>query len=521
METKWRFYGREAELGALLARMRRKQWFFGAVRGRRRIGKTALLQQALATLAQDESTKLKPFYTQFVAENTDSAIQRFRIAVDEAGLAAVAGGSSSITSLPDMAVAIRKLCLGGVFVVIDEFQRCLRGPLEPFPALLQQEVDRLQNTQGGGLVVLGSVQTEMEFLLADQRAPLFGRVDYSLDLPPWDLRTIFEVCAEHGATDAHRCLTLYTLMGGVPKYWKIFAELINVVDDIWPRWAASVCNSLFLREESPLREEGARLLDRELRQNYISVLSTVARLGTCTGPELRGALQHLPSASNYLRSLVKDLRLVEMQMPILGTASTRRARYRIADPFLSAWLGAIETACVQARITPSDQVATKLLPRLQSLEGMAFERMVRQATEEASRYGCDDFPVSQLVHGYWNKPVSRAAPIEIDLVAWNDHTKSVRFGSCKRNAAKHDRAARRSFRLHVERFLETREGRRFREWNQEFALFAPRFPVDQRRRLESDGWVCRDLIDFRAMLGRNGNGATGAFQSCTQVRGEP
>ena len=112
MDTKWRFYGRETELGALLARMRRKQWFFGAVRGQRRIGKTALVQQSLATLAQDESTKLTPFYTQFVAENTDSAIQRFRIAVDEAGLAAVAGGSTSITSLPDMAVAIRKLCLG-------------------------------------------------------------------------------------------------------------------------------------------------------------------------------------------------------------------------------------------------------------------------------------------------------------------------------------------------------------------------------------------------------------------------
>ena len=78
MDTKWRFYGREAELGALLARMRRKQWFFGAVRGRCRIGKTALLQQALATLAKDESTKLKPIYTQFVAENTGSAIRRFR-----------------------------------------------------------------------------------------------------------------------------------------------------------------------------------------------------------------------------------------------------------------------------------------------------------------------------------------------------------------------------------------------------------------------------------------------------------
>ena len=494
MPSEWKFYGREAELGALLGRMRGGRWFFGAIRGRRRIGKTALVQQALATLEQDESIRFTPFYTQFVAESADSAAQRFRLALEESGLDAKAGGIASITSLSAMAVAIRKLCLAGVFVVIDEFQRCLRGPLRPFPALLQQEVDRLQSTQSGGLLVLGSVQTEMEFLLADQRAPLFGRVDFSLELPPWGLRTIFEVCGEHGASEPERCFTLYTLMGGVPKYWKTFAESINVVDDAWPLWAASVCNGLFLRAESPLREEGAQLLRGELKQNYLSVLGTVARLGTCTGPEVRGALQHLPSASNYLRSLVKDLRLVEMQMPMFGTAPQRKARYRIADPFLAAWLGAIETACIRARITPPHEVSTSLLPKLQSLEGMAFERMVRQATEEASRHGSADFPISSLATGYWNKPVSGAAPIEIDLVAWNDETKSVRFGSCKRNAAKHDAVAKRSFRQHVEGFLATREGKKFRGWNQELALFAPRFPPNRRVALASEGWVCRDLV---------------------------
>ena len=50
----WDFYGRRDELGRLLETMRTGRWFFGAIRGRRRIGKTALIQQALTTLQQDE-----------------------------------------------------------------------------------------------------------------------------------------------------------------------------------------------------------------------------------------------------------------------------------------------------------------------------------------------------------------------------------------------------------------------------------------------------------------------------------
>ena len=50
MGARWTFYGRQEELGSLLERIRRRRWFFGTIRGRRRIGKTALIQQALTTL---------------------------------------------------------------------------------------------------------------------------------------------------------------------------------------------------------------------------------------------------------------------------------------------------------------------------------------------------------------------------------------------------------------------------------------------------------------------------------------
>lgn len=43
----WGFYGRGAELDELASILRRRRWFFARITGRRRIGKTTLIQQAL------------------------------------------------------------------------------------------------------------------------------------------------------------------------------------------------------------------------------------------------------------------------------------------------------------------------------------------------------------------------------------------------------------------------------------------------------------------------------------------
>jgi AAA+ ATPase superfamily predicted ATPase len=40
----WGFYGRQEELSALKAIMGRQRWFFARIQGRRRIGKTLLIQ---------------------------------------------------------------------------------------------------------------------------------------------------------------------------------------------------------------------------------------------------------------------------------------------------------------------------------------------------------------------------------------------------------------------------------------------------------------------------------------------
>ena len=521
MRRYWDFYGRRDELGRLLEAMRTRQWFFGAIRGRRRIGKTALIQQALTTLAQDEPQPRPAMLVQLPDGGPADFASVFRNTVRDAALEGLLDRLDQVQDLPGVARAIGALCRAGAVVALDEFQVCHQGPLSVFPSLLQAQVDRLQNhDRGGGLVVLGSIQTEMEALLNDRRAPLYGRTTFNLALNPWDFRTVFEVSARHGADDPRRCLSAWTLFGGVPKYWRHLAEAVTL--DVfldWREWIAELSSGLFFRPDAPLREEGESLLGLELRRNYLAVLRVVAERSR-SHAELREALPDLPSPGPYLQTLTRDLRLVERELPVFSRDGSRGARYHLADPFLRAWLSVLQPACQAARVLPVAQVAARLHSRLADLEGWAFERMVRQASEEASRAGDADFPLTDLVRGYWNRPRTHPASIEIDLVAWNEDSRRVRFGSCKRDPRRHDRTSLTNFHAHVQRFLSTRQGQRFQGWRQEFALFAPLFPAHQRRRLTNDGWVCRDLNDFCRMLGDEGRGASGDWTVAEQIAGE-
>lgn len=307
----------------------------------------------------------------------------------------------------------------------------------------------------------------------------------------------------------------------MPKYWRHFAETggLDAIPD-WADWAMELCTQLFLRSDAVLREEGESLMGQELRRGYLAVLRVLAERRVCTHAQLREALPEQTSLGPYLKTLSRDLRLIDKELPVFADEFSKGARYVISDPFLRAWLAALQPACQAARISPVAAVTGRLLQRLRTLEGHAFEHMVKGATEEASRMGTGDFALTDRVRGYWNRARTAPGTIEIDLVAWNENDRRVRFGSCKRSADGHDTAALRAFRDNIDRFLLTRTGRRFRDWHREFVLYSPRFTVEKRIVLEEDGWLCRDLADCRRMLGQQENGAKGALAAASKVAGE-
>ena len=500
MSGHWGFYGRHEELGGLVRALRADRWFFGAIRGRRRVGKTELAHRALDTVrAEDPGRPI--LYLQLVDESESGMATRFRRAI--AAEPSLDPATIDLDDLRDhhgVANAVGRICAAHGIVVLDEFQVCHRGPLRPLASSLQFEVDNLQRRdRRGALILLGSVQTEMEELLHGQRSPLFGRATYSLTLRPWRIATTLNVAGRHGGADPHRFLTLWTLFDGVPKYWRHFAGLTGSLPGQGnDRWTMDLANRLFLAPDALLRDEGEVLLGRELQGDSLRILREVATRRFSTLPRLRRVFPGLADLEERLEALVLDLRLVGQRMPMFR-GNRQAARYVVSDPFLRAWLNVFESAAGRAQVRQAHGIDKALLRDLRTLEGYAFEEIVREASHQASRLGADDFPLTELAGGYWNRPEA-GGDIEIDYIAWNADEVRVRFGSCKRNAHAHDEASLNRFRGHVDRYLNTDHGRRFRDAHTEYALFSPVFELDQRSALEGGGWICRDLSDFRRML---------------------
>jgi len=68
----WLFYGRRGQLAVLAEMLARRRWFFAKLTGRRRIGKTTLIQQALETVGARQPV----FYIQVLIPNRPRDVGR-------------------------------------------------------------------------------------------------------------------------------------------------------------------------------------------------------------------------------------------------------------------------------------------------------------------------------------------------------------------------------------------------------------------------------------------------------------
>ncbi len=496
--AEWRFYGRAEPLGDLRRLVEAGRWFFCRIEGRRRIGKTTLLGE-LAN--QDGDLGQRLVYMQVPDSDERDVAYTLAQSLARAEHESLRSFAPEVIDFPSMARAIGKLCEAGYIVVLDEFQYFTRSKLHPFNSFLQAEVDRLRaaHLQGGGLFVLGSLQSEMNALLDDKSAPLYGRVTAQIRLDHWDFEDLLSMLEGQGVVVPSQWLTLWSFFEGVPKFYHDAHEqgLFAVPP---PDFSSELLRRMFVRSSSPLSEEADTWFLRELRGKAVSVLHYLADHPGCGHADIVAALtddEKSPLGTHVAR-LVDRYRMVDRLQPVFSDAKSRNARYYVADNFLQAWLAVAKPAREEARLRPLERVMPAALRRLETLEGTAFEKLVRSLHLEASRKGRGDFELSRLQLGYWNRPREAARAVEIDLVALDESNQSVRFGSCKRSASAHDLP---TFERHVQTFLQASGHKYLAQWRREMVLYSPHFPPDQRAYFEAKGYAARDLTDYARQLG--------------------
>jgi uncharacterized protein len=499
--AEWAFYGRAEPLTELRRIIEAGRWFFCRIEGRRRIGKTALLSH-LARSSDELSSQL--VYMQTPDSDERDVAATFRRSLSEADREDVKALADRVIDFPTMATAIGELCQAGMIVVLDEFQYFTRAALHPFNSFLQAEVDQLRNIglNRGGLFVLGSLHSQMSALLEDKSAPLYGRITAQLKLDHWDFQDLMSVFRSQEVRTPTQWLTLWTFFEGVPKFYHdAFEQRLFEVPA--PDLARELLGRMFLRGSSPLSEEADTWFLRELRGRSVSILHYLADHPGCNHAELVSALNdphdHTPLGT-HINRLVNGYGMVDKLKPVFSDSKSRNARYYITDNFLKAWLAVAKPVREAARLKPVEKALAPALRRLETLEGIAFEKLIRCLHIEMSRKGKGDFELSELRLGYWNRPRDAANSIEIDLVALDEPNKRIRFGSCKRSASAHDGSALAKFEKHIESFLLTREHRELLGWQREKVLFAPEFSGADRAALGQQGYLCKDLHDYSELV---------------------
>lgn len=498
--AEWGFYGRAEPMQELRRIVDAGRWFFCRIEGRRRIGKTSLLSQ----LAREDGWGERFVYMQIPDSDERDVALTFRRSLANSEMPQAVAAASSVSDFASMAQAIGQLCRAGLVVVLDEFQYFTRDKLSPFNSFLQAQVDALRSAglKQGGLFVLGSLQSEMNALLDDKAAPLYGRITAQIRLDHWDFADLMDVFRHHAIQDPRQWLTLWTFFEGVPKFYHDAFEQ-GLLDESPEHFAEILLTGMFVRSSSPLSEEADTWFLRELRGRAVSVLHYLAGHAGCSHGDIVAELsesdERTPLGTDITR-LVNRYHMVDRLQPIFSNSHSRNARYYIADNFLQAWLSVAKPAREAARLKPLDKAVAPALKRLEMLEGDTFEKLVRQLHTEMSRKGLGDFELSDLKLGYWNRPRDMSKAIEIDLVALDEVNKRIRFGSCKRDESAHDSASLAKFDQHVAHFLASREHAHLRDWTQEKVLFSPVFSMQQRANLMGRGYDCKDLGDYAKLV---------------------
>ena len=482
----WNFYGREPELAALADLLEAGRFFFLQVSGRRRIGKTTLVMEALRRSGRDRVA-----YVHIPDADPAGVVLGAREHLRRSGV-----GDLTFTDLFGLAGAVGRLVREGWVVVLDEYQAFARKPLYLFNSALQFEVDRLRDPgQGavpGGLVVLGSIQTEMEALLEGRRAPLFGRTTASIHLGHLAPSVASGILQRHGELDGPRLLFLWTLLHGIPKYWR----------DAWEVGALAVdrpeaLRRLFFTSTAPLAADGTGWLLEELRGRYDTLLRYLAAHPGAPRADISAHIGETAGHTSaqvgaWLAALEDRFRLVQRVRPAFASPKSRTGRYRITDNFLVAWLGALAGPVAFVGVRPTPGLVAEADARLAKLEGVALERLAAALLAERSRRGVGDFPLLAPAVGWWDHKGAG-----VDLVAERADGRAVLVGTCKRNPDKLVADLPR-FDGHIERLL-TREPR-LRHLDVHRVAIAPRLDAAHREVAAARGYRALDLNDLTAGL---------------------
>lgn len=311
------FIGRTRELEVLeeLAGSGRPELF--VLYGRRRVGKTELLQRFC------EGRRAVYFLAAQVRERDN--LRAFRDALREALDDPLLEGIEFPDWPTALGYAADRAGEERLVLVLDEFPYLCESS-KGLPSQLQKFWDTKGKRSSLMLVLCGSQVSFMEKEVLAERSPLFGRRTGQRRLEPVEPESALAFLPSWSVTEA---ATAYGILGGMPAYLQRFRDDRDLDTNLLRE---------VLRPEGYLFDEVDFLLRSELTSpaTYGSILGAVARHPGRLG-DIAGDVGIDSTTANKYLSVLREMRLVEREIPVTdpNPLRSRRGVYRIADRFVA------------------------------------------------------------------------------------------------------------------------------------------------------------------------------------------
>lgn len=451
-----RFVGRKTELAHLDTQWRKPGAQLIVVTGKRRVGKTYLLNRwlknkpAVYYLAdrRPEREQLRELAKRLGAHFNDTFV-----------------AAKAFDDWLEVFAYLKTKVTRRFALVIDEYPY-LASNNAATSSLFQKGWDETLHALPITLVLCGSSIAMMVSETLAQQAPLYGRRTADLLVRPLEFEDVCTFLPRRLVFE--ECVHVYATLGGMPGY---LAQFDMVGADL----EANVRDQI-LTPGAFLFREVEYLLSEELREprNYLAILAAIAQ-GKRKFGEIVNATQLPPTAPRGYLDVLEQLQLVERDVPVTEPMphKSKKSLYGLQDPFVALWFELVHPYRSELELGNTEPALARFRTVLPTILSRAYERIARETIRRTPDL---PFPVHR-VGRWWD------ATHEIDIVGLNPDANGILLGEAKWSVQAVGANILDDLEERGSHVTWGRSGRR-----QAFALFSRSgFTPDLRRRAKAEG----------------------------------
>lgn len=400
--------GRQNELDKLEKMFEKNSFEFLIMYGRRRIGKTTILQEfarrhkAIFFSAQEKNDALNlEDFSRLVQHHFENSyiapFQNWESAVDYVG---------------------KKTEAERVILIIDEFP-FLAEPNPSIKSILQHKIDHDWKEKNIFLILCGSSVSFMINEVMGYKSPLYGRSTGSMEVKSFDYLESSEFFPEYSTLDK---MIAYGILGGVPRYLNAFNSKVSLKENIVKE---ILSNGAFLNDEPQT------LLRMEVREPniYNSILEAVSN-GCNRMIEISDRIhEEQTKCSKYMMTL-QSMRLIEKKVPCGEPETSRKGIYEITDNFYKFWYRYVFSNKNYYMMLGEEAACDEIMSEINDYMGPIFEDICKQYLIRLAKKGKLPFVPFTIDKWWGNNPLIKAQD-DIDILALDKKGEKAIFCECK------------------------------------------------------------------------------------------